>query len=478
MTGFDAWALPPGWPRPESVERVRVEPGGGELRFPEPDPDRCRRLCAALRSARNRHVADRKARTLAATLGRVGSRFLQAGDPIRERALELLPGLSGLSSPMAREVLDGMARDWTGGRLHRLLCADFGDPAVLDRFRPGRGGGSVRALGPELTFHVGAGTVPGVSVTSVIRGLLVKSAVILKPGRGDSLLPVLFARALSQEDPELAGAVAVLYWPGGHETVEDVLLGQSGAVVAYGSDDTVRSLRERTPLAGRFVGYRHRLSAGLLGRRALSGRDAAAEAAARAARAVALFDQRGCVSPHVLYVERGGGVGPGRWAELLAEAFEDLESALPSGALRAGEASEIQQLRGTAELRASAGRGVEVHHGGTDPWTVLLEDEAGFRPSCLGRVVRLRPVDGLEEAVEELARIGDRLQTVSVDGAGPERPGLAEELARAGASRITTLEKAPWPPAWWHHDGRGSLRALVRWVDLENEGRDSAPGAS
>lgn len=25
----------------------------------------------------------------------------------------------------------------------------------------------------------------------------------------------------------------------------------------------------------------------------------------------------------------------------------------------------------------------------------------------------------------------------------------------------------PQPAAGWHHDGRGSLAALVRWVDLE-----------
>ena len=36
-----------------------------------------------------------------------------------------------------------------------------------------------------MTFHLGAGTVPGVAVTSLVRALLVKSAVLLKPGRLD-----------------------------------------------------------------------------------------------------------------------------------------------------------------------------------------------------------------------------------------------------------------------------------------------------
>lgn len=249
--------------------------------------------------------------------------------------------------------------------------------------------------------------------------------------------------------------------------MEEVLLRDADAVVVYGGNETVRSLRDRTPVTTPFIAYHHRLSAALVGRAALTDATSAADAADRAARATAVFDQRGCVSPHVVYVERGGGVGPEAWAKELAHAFERLERTLPTGPLRPGEASEIHQVRGTAELRASAGEGVQVHHGGRDPWTVLVEEEPGFRPSCLGRVSRVRPVENLGAAVDELAEVGPFLQTVALDGAGSRRRPLAEALARAGAVRITTLERAPWPPPWWHHDGAGPLRALVRWVDLE-----------
>ena len=44
---------------------------------------------------------------------------------------------------------------------------------------------------------------------------------------------------------------------------------------------------------------------------------------------------------------------------------------------------------------------------------------------------------------------------------------MGEALASIGASRVTSLSDAPWPPPWWHHDGGGPLRSLVRWTDLE-----------
>ena len=63
----------------------------------------------------------RKAADLAQILGIAGSRFLKEGDPFRTKALELLPRASGLSAPMARAVLDGMAADWVEDRRRELL---------------------------------------------------------------------------------------------------------------------------------------------------------------------------------------------------------------------------------------------------------------------------------------------------------------------------------------------------------------------
>lgn len=466
MTTLEAWALPPGCDPPRAVRETTTEPGGAVLKVPSVDPEEVRALCRRLRVG-GEGLRERPVEDVARALGRVGGRFLDPDDPVRRNALEGLPAAAGLSEPMAREILDGMARDWTADRLLRLLRAELHDPAVLDGFRPGEGGGSVRAFGPDLGLHVCAGSVPGVSVGSLIRGLLVKSPVLLKPGREDVLLPVLFARALRDEDPELAGCVAVLYWPGGEAAVEDVALDEADTVVVYGGNDTVRSLRDRAPVTSRFVAYRHRVGAALVGREALRSGEFARRTAARAARAVATFDQRGCVSPHVVHVEGGGAVDPEAWTAMLADELEALEERLPSGPLRAAEASAIQQLRGTAELREAAGEGVRVLHGGDRPWTVLVERDPGFRPSCTGRVVRIRPVDGLEEAVRELSAVGEVLQTVALDGAGRRRDHLAESLGRAGAVRITRLDNVPWPPPWWHHDGRGPLRALIRWVDLD-----------
>ena len=56
----------------------------------------------------------------------------------------------------------------------------------------------------------------------------------MKPGRGDVVLPVLAAEAIREEDPILGEAIAVVYFPGGSEALEDAALLAGDVVVAYG----------------------------------------------------------------------------------------------------------------------------------------------------------------------------------------------------------------------------------------------------
>ena len=246
-THFDACRLPcfssglPTAPATLVWETIEVSEGVA-VRYPAWPGDAAEQLLGALREAGAR-LADVPVQDLVTWVGRVADRFLDSSDPIRQKAIDLLVPTAGISKEMASEILTGMARDWTAERLTELLRRELHDPGVLDGFRRMDEGRSVRAVGPLLTFHVGSGTVPGVSVTSMIRALLVKSAVLLKPGLGDVVLPVLFAEALAKEAPELSDAMAVTYWPGGSSPLEGLALQGAEAVVVYGGDEVVTSLR-------------------------------------------------------------------------------------------------------------------------------------------------------------------------------------------------------------------------------------------
>ncbi len=466
MRFFEAAAFPAEFTPSIAWELVEVEPGV-EVRYPTMERTEWSRLLGMLESNASA-LKDRPVAELVGSIGRTAERFLDPEDPVRHEAVEWLVPTADISAEMAVEVLDGMVRDWTADRLFELLERELGAPEILDGFHRLDSGRTVHASGPSLTFHVGAGTVPGVSVTSMIRALLVKSAVLLKPGRGDVVLPVLFARALSEEDEASADGVAVAYWPGGAGPAEEPALETADVVVAYGSSESVAALKARTPATSRFVAYHHRVSLGMVGRNALSPKEAG-QVAKSAARAVSLFDQRGCVSPHVLYAERGGAVDPAAWAGALAEAMGELEAELPGGRLTADEVSSLHQLRGVAELEEAAGTGSRLYRGESGSWTVIFQERPTFTISCQNRVVYVKAVEDLAEVPELLSQVGRHLQTVAVAGAGERRRALAEALGRVGATRITSFEHAPWPPPWWHHDGGSVFSGLLSWIDLEDD---------
>lgn len=422
------------------------------------------RLVPAAASLRATRWRDR-----ARVLGRVGARFLDDADPLRAAALAALPDAAALSPAQARWVLEGMARDWTERRLETLVTTEFEVPDALDRWVDdprAPEGRRIRALplAPGIALHIASGSVPGVSTTSLLRGLLVGTPVLLKPGRGDALLPELFLQGLEEEAAvetsarALFDAAGCVRWDGGAGgSVEERALRAAGSVVAYGSLATMAELRRRLPATTPLVEYGHRISLALVGDRP------GAQLPRQVATAVAAFDQRGCVCPHRIYI-LGGLPAARALAEGVAEALVALAAEVPIGPLDASVGSAVQQLRGTLQLRAAAGEAVEVHEGADAAWTVAVEPEMTFAPSCLGRTILITPLDDLTSLDSILADVGPVLQTVGVDGFEPDRlDGVAERVCRLGASRVVPVAHMAFPPAWWLHDGQGPLRRLVRW---------------
>lgn len=439
--------------------------------------DELSRVGSDLRAAgarlRTRPVAE-----VAGALGAVGERFLDPADPLRTEALDRLPPEAGVSPAMAERVLDGMALDWTTPRLGSLLRAEFGDPSVLDRFvsaaqvgvspgsgwpDPTRSPRRVRAMGDGLAIHVGAGSVPGVGTTSVIRSLLVKTPVLLKPGAGDRVLPELFLRGLRAGAPELAAAAAAVYWSGEDAAALKAALGMADRVVAYGSDETVRAIRDQLPVHVPLVAYHHRSGVAVVGREALVAAKIL-QTAEDLARAASTFDQRGCVSPHRVWVlgDREEAVA---LAEATAAAMAREAEVAPPGERSAAERARIQQVRAEVEMRAAGGAAVRAWSGAGTGWTVILQEPGPLGVAGAPRVLVLTWAASPAEVVEALREDRAHLQSVGLAGLGPREDEVVDRLAELGATRLVPLADMPFPPAWWIHDGEGPLRALVRWAE-------------
>ena len=445
------------------------ELGGVSLRMPVVTLELIDLVGTRLLDAQAAHLAERPVMEIAEVLGRAMSRWYEPDHAGRRLAEELLPPITGYAPEMVRRGLRRYLKTFRHDRLLRFLAQDFENPLVLDGFQPARGGGRSRAYGPRLLTQVFAGNVPGLPAWNLLCGLLVKSATLGKSAADEPLFPVLFARSIADEDPDLASCLAIVHWPGGDEAVEEAAFARAEAVTATGGLRAVESLARRVPVGTPFVPYGHKVSFGVIGREALA-LNRYAETARHASTDVSQYDQQGCLSAHVLFVERGGGIDPRIFAGALAAAMERFERDRPRAPIGLEDSAAIEQVRSEYELRAfeSSDTLALFASADGDAWTVVYDEiPERFEVSPLNRVVRVHPVDAIEDVPPLLAPLRRHLQTAGI-ACAPERAGhWASLLGACGVDRICAIGQMPEPAAGWHHDGRGNLSALVRWVDLE-----------
>lgn len=468
-TRWTAGHLPPalaGLGAPD-VRWHTLEFPGVAIEVPVLNPAPMQALARHVRRASREHLATLPVSTLIDIIDRAVARLLDPADPWRVLADDLLPRVSGYDAQMVRLAVTAYLKTFRAPQLHRFVAEDFANPKVLDEFQPAVKGGAVRALGPGLLAHSWAGNVPGLPLWSLVCGLLVKAGNVGKLPSAEPVFASLFAQLLAQVHPPLADCLAVVWWRGGDEEPARTLFGEADTVLAYGGDDAIAQVRALVPATTRFLPYGHKLGLALVGRAALD-TQRAPQAARLAAHDVARYEQQGCYSPHVVYVERGGRVSPREFAQYLAGELANLQWRFPRRALGLEEGAAVAAWRQAAELRALAGEGAELIGDEQAPWAVAYADgPLALAPSAAWRCIQVVAVDALHDAIDAMAPHAAYLQTVGVAVAPGELYALAERLAQAGVTRVAALGAMTAPEAGWHHDGGFNLASLVRMVEIE-----------
>lgn len=399
-------------------------------------------------------LAGRPVDRILAALNQVTARWLDHADPIRVEAERRLAESTGLAPAMLKLGLDQMIS--RVGGIGDLLDRDLGDRRRLDGFGPSLAapGLQSRAYGPGLLVCVFAGNVPAIPAFDMALALALKSACLARPPAQEPHFAGLFAQSVAQVDPLLGRALAVERWAPDDPTP----YAAAGAVLAYGSDASVAAIGRMVPPGVRFLGHGHKIGLAVVAREA-----ADEQTAAQLALDVAMYEQQGCVSPQMAFVERGGRLAPAEFARECGQALARLEQVMPRAALTLAEAGGLRAARDEAEFAADAC----FASPGNLAWTVVHKEQAEYGPSPLNRLLRTYAVDEIGQVAAVVAPHGSYLQTVAFAGAPARRLVLADALGKIGVSRICPVGRAQQPHPLWHHDGRPTAGDLVRWTDVE-----------
>lgn len=427
--------------------------------------------CQNLRRNQERYLLNRNTASMIRLLSELGEQWLQPDYPFRQCALEHGPAATGFSIEILREGLDHFFKQLNAETLQSLLIQDLGSPQRLDGFSQTHGEIQERryglAQGPALIGHITAGNLPSPALSSLVLGLLLRSGQFIKCARGQSLIPRLVAHSIYDTEPKIASCLEIAEWPGGTEDVEQALFQEVDLLTATGSDQTIESIHRRVPTRVRFLGYGQRLSFSYLTGRSLTG-FGIKRTVQNVGADIAAWDQQGCLSPHVVYVEARGGIAPEAFAELLAAELERREALTPRGPLSSEESAAIAMRRSIYEIRAAHSPDTRLWASqGSTAWTVVFENEPRFQTSCLNRFIIVKAAQDLGEILRHAEEVRTKISTVGIGAAPEEIQELASTLARWGASRICPVGRMQLPPLTWRHDGRPALADLVKWTDWE-----------
>lgn len=337
-------------------------------------------------------------------------------------------------------------QQWTGAitadDLHAWISSELGSDMALETFLA-HGPLQSKAIAPACILHIVSGNTAHAAFQSIIRGLLIGSHNVVKiPSAGLAEL----TDALKHFPDALKELIEI------HSTLEQQDWSRADVIIAIGSDESIAAIHQHTKPHQIFIPHSHKVSIGLV-------YDDFEAAAIHAASDASLYNQRGCLSLHAIYVAGDSE----RFADLLAIEMEKFCQSNPSDSLTVSEAGAIRNLRESTRFRLSNDpKVILLESGDSLDWTVIHEASATLQLSCLNRCVYVKPLPSeLNTAI--LGPESEHLSTIAIH---PFNQANAVSLEHLPAHRICPLGQSQQPSLFWHHDGFAPLASLVKWKDI------------
>jgi hypothetical protein len=339
----------------------------------------------------------------------------------------------------------------------------------------------------NLVLGYAAGNVPGTGLLLTLLGLTAAvterpPVILIRNSRREPIFTSLVLSVLESVDPALLNTTMVTIWDHADTSLQEHLVAQADLVIAAASDETIEDLDkvvQRVSTVGhpiRFHGHGHKVSFSTIGRECLEeGRkvpngdiDLLNAVSCLASLDVALWNQQGCLSSRVHFVEETAGAGyhsPEAYAWAVVQSLRALNQAMPKAVRRRRQIHNLfDQYQAVA-----VNHPLQVLSEYDDDFLVLLDRRelsgAQFRElvnACQARTVAIVPVNDVMEVPERYLQQVDRhhLQSMSVALGSPDTASMdprllhySEALGAAGVTSIRTVGRGAFPQLAYSWDG-------------------------
>jgi len=341
-----------------------------------------------------------------------------------------------------------------------------GEVASLDTFVSlGNDQQMYRAHPRGTVVHWFSGNTPVVGMLGLLQSFLCKNLNIVKVSHANAgIIPALLEAFASVEyiNPDgkripgtlLSNTVLVVYTD--HEEKNASTLSLAADVrIVWGGREAVKSIVNLPHQYGvQDIIFGHKTSFVIVGAEYLFEESARSIANAIAQDTIA-FDQRGCNSPHTIFVEEGGAISPETFAGYLAHALQNATLSRPLRHVEPKDCMDVLTVRARYAMEGTAYFSSDIR------WAVVYNaEDVGIATPCYNRTLFVRPIQDVFDVVPFCSSY---TQTAGL-AVTTRRLILANALTAHGVERCPQVGSMRMYETPW--DGMFLMDRLVRWVSV------------
>lgn len=325
----------------------------------------------------------------------------------------------------------------------------------------------VSATPKGIITHWLSGNVPILGLLSLIQGLTTKNINILKISKDTGMLIPHFLEEIAKINVEVSNKkilkgsdicknIAVVYFDRNNNLAQEYFSDISNVRVAWGGMDAVESVMNTKRNYGtEDVIFGPKKSFAVIEKEKIDTQEKIDSLCLKLANDVFQIDQRGCNSPHNVFIEKNSQFGSKHFANSLGKAMDLLAKRNTQQYYSSLETINILKKRTEFDMFYNA------YYPNSLEWSVLYADNDILEDSCFNRTIFVKTFRKKEEILNQCNHL-----TQSIGVAMNEKSLLdfAKKAALKGVDRFPqigsmTLYEVPW-------DGMYVMDRFVKWTKV------------
>lgn len=327
----------------------------------------------------------------------------------------------------------------------------------------------IAATPKGIITHWLSGNVPILGLLSLIQGLVTKNINILKISKETGMLIPNFLNEIAKinvkksnnrliKGSDILKGIAVVYFDRDNIQAQEYFSKISNIRVAWGGMDAVESvINTKKKYGTEDVIFGPKKSFAVIDKTQIEKQSEIDLLCQKLAYDIFQIDQRGCNSPHNVFIEKNSKLGAQFFAERLSIAMKSLANKIPQQSYSSLETLNVLKKRTEYDMF------YEAYYPDSLEWTVLFADNSLVEDACFNRTIFVKTFKNIEDILNQCNHL-----TQSI-GVAMEKNNLlrfAKKAAIRGVDRFPkigtmTLYEVPW-------DGMYVMDRFVKWTKINN----------